>query len=279
MPGMITATSVAHPEVGADGTPELVRLWQPQVPPRAEVVLVHGLYEHSGRYERTGRLMAEAGFRVRSFDLYGHGASGGERCDIDDWGRFLDQIDRQMVQAAGSGRPVVLFGHSIGGLLALDYVMTGHKLPQLMVLSSPAIGGAAAWQTLMLPWMVKVVPGLRAPIVVKGHQLSRDEQVGIDYFADPLVNTNATVRLGSEVIAAIDRVRKNMAALPVPTLVVHGGGDTLIPPGSSLILADVGGAERRLYPALRHEMLNEPEGPDVVADIVDWLDRRLTSSR
>lgn len=274
---MTQVTSVARPEVWADGTPELVRMWQPSVPPRAEVVLVHGLGEHSGRYERTGRLMAEAGFRVRAFDLYGHGASGGGRCDINDWSTFLDQVDRQMVHAGGAGRPVVLFGHSVGGLIAVDYVMAGRKLPQVMVLSSPALGGAAAWQVLTLPWMARVAPGLRAPTGVKGEQLSRDEEVGTAYFADPLVNTSATVRLGSAIIAAIDRVRKNMVKLPVPTLVVHGGADALIPPASSLILADVGGAERRLYPALRHEMLNEPEGPEVVADIIAWLDLQLTS--
>ena len=78
-------TSVAPPVPHDDIGTELVREWVPDSEPRATLVLVHGIAEHSGRYERTGGLLADAGFHVRAFDVIGHGASGGARVDIDDW--------------------------------------------------------------------------------------------------------------------------------------------------------------------------------------------------
>jgi alpha-beta hydrolase superfamily lysophospholipase len=236
---------------------------------------VHGLAEHSGRYERTGDLLAAAGFRVRAFDLIGAGASGGRRWDIDDWTRYHEQIEGHVGFAHEMGQPVVLLGHSMGGNLVLGYLMADRLKPHLAVVTAPALGGGAAWQRSLAPVFARLAPTASLSNNLKPEQLSRDPAVGEAYFADPLVIRTSTPRLGAALFAAMDQVRAGAAAIDVPTLVLHGGSDTIVPPQSTVALGELTGFERRLYPSLRHEILNEPEGPQVIADIVDWVSARI----
>lgn len=268
-------SSVSRPVPHSDFGVELVRDWEPTTAPRATIVLVHGLAEHSGRYERTGSLLAGSGFHVRSFDLRGAGGSGGRRWDIEDWGLYLDQIERHVEWAGSQRRPVVLMGHSFGGTLTLDYIGSERRRPDMLVLSAPGLAGGARWQRAVAPLLASVLPTLPIPNTLKGEQLSRDPEVAAAYFDDPLVHTSTTPRLGAQFFAAIDRARESARRLDLPTLVVHGGSDTIVPPGSTAFMGDVAGVDRRLHPGLRHEVLNEPEGPEVVAEIVEWVDRHI----
>lgn len=266
-----TATPQPNDEIGI----EMVREWAPDGEPRAVVVLVHGIGEHSGRYQRTGGLLAEAGLTVRAFDLIGFGASGGPRGDIDDWERFHDQIGRHVAIAGGSGKPVVLMGHSMGGNLVLGYVISDRLEPSLLVASAPALGGGTGWQRALAPVLARALPRVSIPNTLRGDQLSRDPAVGEAYFADPLVVTSSTLRLGASLFAAMAEVAERASAIRIPTLVLHGGADTIVPPQSTAALGELPGFERRLYPQLRHEILNEPEGPQIVAEIIDWVDQRV----
>lgn len=267
-------TSVARPSTTTNGIPELTRVWEPAGSARADIVLVHGLGEHSGRYEHTGSLLAAAGFRVEAFDLVGFGASGGGRADIERWSVFLDQVEGH-VTAVRADRPLILFGHSMGGLIALEYTLAERPDPDLLVLSSPGLSGGKAWQRSLAGISASLAPTMTVPNGLKGEQLSRDASVGEAYFADPLVLTKSTTRLGSELFAAMDRTMAAVARLAVPTFVIHGGADTIVPASASAPLADLPTVERRLYPKLRHETMNEPEGPEVVADIIAWIDRHI----
>lgn len=267
--------SVARPvEHGMAGT-ELVREWTTDEEPRATVVLVHGLAEHSGRYERTGSLLADAGFHVRSFDLIGHGATGGDRVDIEDWTHFHDQLADHMDWAFEQNRPVVLMGHSMGGTIALGYAIEERADPDLLVLTAPALAGGAAWQRMAAAIGAKILPTISLPQNLEGAALSRDPDVADAYFSDPLVHTKATFRFGATFFQAMDSVRVNAHKVNTPTLVLHGGADTIVPPQSTAALSELPGFERRVYPKLRHEILNEPEGPEVVQDIVNWIDEHL----
>lgn len=265
--------SVARPDSTRQDVPELVRTWEPE-DPRADIVLVHGLGEHSGRYEAVGSQLSDAGFRVRSFDLVGFGASGGTRAYVESWTAYLDQVEDH-IEALRSDRPIVLFGHSMGGLIALEYALSERPAPDLLVLSSPGLFGGAAWQRFLAPIAGRLAPTLTIPNGLKGEQLSRDPAVGEAYFADPLVLTKSTNRLGAELFGAMSRTTAVMGRLDVPTLVIHGGADTIVPASASAPLADLAPVTRKLYPQLRHETMNEPEGPEVVTDIVGWLDARL----
>jgi len=255
-----------------DRTVLYVRHWPATGQPWARVLIVHGIGEHSGRYERTARLMAEAGLDVSAFDLRGHGLSGGRRVYVRRWDDFLDDVEAQLAPLRSSGLPTVLFGHSMGALIALTYACSGRSAPDLLVLSAPPLRAAVpGWQRALAPILSRLAPTLVIANPIGGAQLARDPAVGIDYFADPLVQPRSTARLGAELFSAMKRGRSGLGRLHVPTLVIHGGADVLVPTSGSEPLGNLPGVERRVLPGLRHETLNEPEGPEIVAGIVEWL--------
>lgn len=268
-----TAHANPHREIGT----ELIREWVPVGKPKAHIVLVHGLAEHSGRYERTGSLLADAGFHVRAYDLIGAGGSGGRRWHIEDWSRYHDQVQAHLEWARSQGGPVVLMGHSLGGAICLGYLIDQRPQPDLAVLSAPALAGGAAWQRALAPIMGKIAPTLAIPNPVDGDHLSRDPNVAEAYFDDPLVITKSTCGFGAALFEEIDRLVDEHDQLEVPTLVIHGGDDVLVPTHTSEILGELPNVDRKVYEGLRHETLNEPEGPEVVADIAAWLEEKLAS--
>ncbi len=268
-------TSLAQPSVTPAGVHELVRRWEPSGNSRAEMVLCHGLAEHSGRYEAVGDRFAAAGIAVTAYDQIGFGASGGRRAWVNEWSDVLDQIQNHVEVARETTRPVVLLGHSNGGLFALEYALAERPKPDLLVLSAPLLGGGAGWQRALAPVLAALAPTVQVPNNLSGEQLSRDPAVGEAYFSDPLIHTKTTPRYGKEMFDAIARVNAVLDRLSVPTLVIHGAVDRIVPPQASAPLADVPGVDRRLYPALRHELFNEPEGMDVVDDVIGWIESKL----
>jgi alpha-beta hydrolase superfamily lysophospholipase len=249
-----------------------MRHWLPAGEPWASVLIVHGIGEHSGRYERTGRLLAGAGLDTHAFDIRGHGLSGGRRVYIGRWDEFLDDLQGRLLAVRTPGRPFVLFGHSMGALVALTYACSDRVAPDLLVLSAPPLGARVpGWQRALAPVLSRVAPTLVISNPIAGEQLSRDPAVGAAYFADPLVQPHSTTRLGAELFGAMKRARAELGRLRVPTLVIHGGDDTLVATEFSEPLAALPVVDRRVLPGLRHETLNEPEGPQVVALIVEWL--------
>jgi acylglycerol lipase len=269
-------TSSARPSSLPDGTEELVRTWPAAGEPWAVLVVVHGLGEHSGRYEPVAGPASAAGIEVRSFDLIGHGSTGGRRAHIDDWARFLDQVQVHVEEAKISGLPVVLYGHSLGGLIALEYTLSERPRPDLLVLSAPAIGGGKAWQRWVGTRCSHGSPRWRrCPTRSPGEHLSRDPAVGDAYFGDPLVSSRRRPSCRRGLFPAMDRTRAAIASLDVPTLVIHGGSDVRRTPRGQRPLSGHPMVERRLYPKLRHECHNEPEGPQVVAEVIEWIDGRL----
>ena len=263
----------------ADGTPLHVREWVASGEPWADLLIVHGIGEHSGRYERTGRLLAAAGIHVQAFDLRGHGLSGGRRVYVRRWDDFLDDVEVRLAAIREPGRPLVLFGHSMGALIALTYACSDRPAPDLLVLSAPPLQAAVpGWQRVLAPILGRVAPTVVLANPITADQLARDPAVGVAYFADPLVQPRSTARLGAQLFSAMKRANAQLGQLKIPTLVIHGGGDTLVPTAGSEVLAALPGVERRVLPGLHHETLNEPEGPEVVAGIVEWLRAQVRSS-
>lgn len=271
-------TSVARPTLTASGVHELTRTWSVE-DPKAHVVLVHGVSEHSGRYEHVGDWLSERGFAVESFDLIGCGATGGARGDITEWSEFLDQIEGHLAPKVSDSTPTVLMGHSMGGLLVAEYLTEERPHPDLAVLSAPGLAGGAAWQRSAARILSSVLGGLVLPAAVKGEDLSRDPSVGEAYFADPLVYTKGTVRFGHQLFTAMDRTTAALATITVPTLVLHGTDDRVVPPVSTEVFESVPSAERRTYSDLRHELFNEPEGQQIVAEVADWIDSHISEDR
>lgn len=250
----------------------LVRTWERPDRPWASVLLVHGIAEHSGRYELVGRQLAEAGLKVRSFDLPGFGGSGGKRGHVDSFEEYLDAVGEELRSSSEAGLPTVLLGQSLGGLIALKYALSRSPAPDYLVLSAPAIDATVpAWQRTLAPLLSRVFPKLMMPSPVNGEHLSRDPSVAERYFADPLVYTKASSRMGSESLEAMKFVEGKVPSMP--THIIHGGADELVPAHVSAPLGER--VSRKLYPSLRHEMFNEPEGPEVIADVVAWLREQI----
>ncbi|HEX5824625.1 MAG TPA: alpha/beta hydrolase [Candidatus Limnocylindrales bacterium] len=259
-----------------DGTELLVRHWSATGEPWASILIVHGIAEHSGRYEHVGAWLGAAGLDVHAYDQRGFGASSGRRAWVDRWSRNLDDLEDRLavLRVMARGRPVVVYGHSLGGLIVLGYAVADppRPLPHALVLSAPAVDSTIpGWKRLMARVLGSVAPTMTIPNDFDGELLSRDPAVGERYLADERNQHKTTTRFGAEALAEQARVRNALARLSVPTLVIHGEADRLVPTASSAPLAAVAGVTRRTYPNLRHETHNEPEGAEVIADVVDWL--------
>jgi len=280
MPGV---SSTTRTQSAADGTPILVRDWAAVGEPWAHVLLVHGLAEHSGRYEHVGGWLADAGLDVTGYDLRGFGASGGRRAWADSWDRHHDDLEERLaaIHDDAPDRPVVLYGHSMGALVALGYVVSdpGRPLPDVLVLSAPAIDSSLPrWQKTGAPILARVVPNLEVKNAFDGTILSRDPSVAERYLADPFNYHRTTTRLGADAMAEQARVLTAADRLSLTTLVVHGGDDRLVPTASSERFEALPNVTRRVYSGLRHETHNEPEGEQVIADVVAWLRSVLESA-
>jgi len=255
-----------------DGTKLLTRHWEASKP-RITMLIVHGISEHSGRWEHVGDFFAEHGFDVHAIDLRGHGESGGSRIHVDDFGHYLDDVSLMMQGLVALGRPTVMYGHSMGGLICTAYEVE-NRLPKpgAVVLSAPALDAdAPALLRVAAKVMGRIAPGFRMSSNIKGEQLSIDPAVGEAYFADPLVNIKATAAMGRELFGAMERTRNALHDYDVPTLVIHGTDDTLVPPSASAPLAAVARVDRRLFPEFRHELHNEPDADEVLNHVLDWV--------
>lgn len=247
--------------------------------PLASALLVHGLGEHSGRYEHVGNQLAAAGIETWSYDHRGSGGSGGRRGHVDRWTDYHIDLEGRLaeVREAAQGRTVVLYGHSMGGLIALGYLLTDRPKPDLVVLSAPGLDSTlATWKKVLAPTLSRIVPTLAVPNGIDGSTLSRDPSVAHKVGADPLAAKASTARFGGEALAEQARVRRDYAGLTLPTLVLHGLDDGLVPARASEILGSLPNVERRTYPGLRHELHNEPEGPAIIDEIIAWIRERAT---
>lgn len=268
--------STTHYVNAADGTRLLLRSWLEPPDRRASLLLIHGLGEHSGRYEHVGAHFASAGLAVSALDLRGFGGSGGRRAFVASFAEYLEDLELPVEEMLGSPQPTILYGHSLGGLVALTYALWGRRAPDLLVLSAPTLDAAVpGWKRVAARVLGRLAPAAALPNDISGDQLSSDPAVGEAYFADPLVVTRTTARLGAEWLKAMAKARAALAHLTVPTLVIHGSDDTLVPPTISEALAAVPGVHRVVLSGLRHECHNEESGAAALAEVGAWIDQHL----
>jgi alpha-beta hydrolase superfamily lysophospholipase len=258
-----------------DGTPLLTRVWPVAGEPWGTVLVVHGLGEHSGRHDATGGRFAAAGLVATSFDHRGFGASGGRRAFVDRWADYLDDVEDRFTAGRISGLPAAIYGHSLGGLLVAEYLLDGRPLPGAAVLSAPGLAGGNALLRVLARGLARTWPTFALANPWNVGKLARDPRPGIVAERDPLAVTRTTARLGHHLFTAMARVRSRLVergGFPVPTLVVHGGHDTLVPTASTAFLERFPTTDRRVYPGVRHEPHHDPlEGAAIVGAMIDWL--------
>jgi alpha-beta hydrolase superfamily lysophospholipase len=246
---------------------------------RGSVLIVHGLGEHAGRYEHVAHQLTQWGFAVRSYDQYGHGESGGVRGALPTPYRLLDDL-ADLVDSTrrrhGERMPLVLLGHSLGGLVAASFVARGGPPVEGLVLSSPLLATRLSpLQKFMLGIIPKLAPNLTVSNGVDADHLSHDRAVVDAYRADTLVHDRISGRLarfiadeGPSVIAAAPRWR-------VPTLLLFAGDDQVVDPGGSRIFSHAApraAVTAHCFETLYHEIFNETANEEVFSALQQWLD-------
>jgi acylglycerol lipase len=268
--------------VGVRGLRIHVRTWLPDGAPTGVVVIAHGFAEHGGRYAAVAERLVRDGLAVRAADHRGHGLSEGKRTSVVRFDDYVDDLTTVIAQARArwSALRVVLLGHSMGGLIALDLaVRPGGPLDGLVVSAPAACPREVSKFTLTVGRALsRVAPDtgvLRLPL----NRISRDPEVVDAYNKDPLVfRTPIRARLGAEMLVAMDRVDAGLPALRVPLLVMQGTADGLVDPGCGPhVYGRAGSVDKtlKMYDGLWHEIFNEPERDHVLGDLTGWLRTHL----
>lgn len=263
-----------------DGLTIYHQSWLPDGEPRAVVMLVHGLGEHSGRYGHVAGRLISAGYAVHGLDHRGHGKSEGKRVFVKSYDEFMaDLIQfRGHVESEHPGLPLIVLGHSMGGNLAVGHVLDHHDGVAGLALSGPALAVSDAlspMQIKIFKLIAKVAPGVR-PEGLDSSAISRDQAVVDSYRADPLVYTGKmSAGIGAALINAMERFPDRYPSLKLPLLIMHGTDDRLADiSGSKTLEAGAVNADvtTHYYDGLYHEIFNEPEQGQVLDDLVTWID-------
>jgi alpha-beta hydrolase superfamily lysophospholipase len=263
---------------GPAGMQLFMQAWLPATP-KAVLALAHGLGEHSGRYHNLIGELNQRNYAVYACDHFGHGQSPGQRASIDSWEDYRIGIRSLLAHTSAShpDMPLFLLGHSLGGLIVLEYTL--HETPQLqgLVVSAPALSTAGISPLVRLASRIlsRIAPTFALKTGIDARAISRDAAVQAAYLADPLNSSVGTPRLATETFAAIARVFEQAGKLQIPLLIVHGEADTIVPAESSArFYAAAGSADKRRlsYPNVVHEPHNDLGWQQPVGDIADWLD-------
>ncbi|HOF31275.1 MAG TPA: lysophospholipase [Burkholderiaceae bacterium] len=251
-------------------------------PSRGLVVIVHGLGEHAGRYDHVAERLNSWGFAVRSYDQHGHGESDGkpgalpsDTFLLDNLAELLDTSRRRMDPRL----PLVLMGHSLGGLVAARLVSLNLRQVDGLVLSSPALdAGMNAFQKLLVSVLPRLAPDLRVGNGLNAQYLSHDAGVVQAYRDDPMVHDRISARLARFIADAGPAVLASAPQWRVPTLLLYAGADHLVNPEGSRAFAAAappGVVSAHCFEGLYHEIFNEVDREAVFERLKGWLDARF----
>lgn len=265
-----------------DGETLALRAWPVEgAAPRAVVQLVHGLGEHMGRYDALAQRLNRWGFAVRAHDHHGHGRSSGARGGLPSTLRLVDDLAAVVddTRRACPELPLVLFGHSLGGLVASSFVARAVRPVDALVLSSPGLDpGLNAFQKLLLALLPRIAPKLRVGNGIDSNDISHDRAVVQAYRDDSLNHDRIGGRLAQFLASEGAVVQAAASRWSVPTLLLYAGADRLVQPGASrafALAAPAGVVESRCFDALFHEIFNEPDAQPVFAALRGWLEPRF----
>lgn len=269
---------------GIRNTSIYYQCWLPEGESRAVLLIVHGLAEHSGRYMNVVNHFVPLGYAVYGVDHVGHGRSSGTRVYVE---RFEDYTETlkiyfDMVRRWQPDKPIFLVGHSMGGLIGADYLLSHQAELTGAVLSGPAVKvhDTVSPAAIFVGKVISVLMPKLGLIGLEAKGVSRDPAVVQAYVTDPLVcRGKVTARLSAELVKAIQRVTAEATKITLPILIVQGGADKLVDPKGAQMLYDaVSSADKtiKIYDGLYHEVFNEPEHDQVLGDVKAWLETHLS---
>jgi alpha-beta hydrolase superfamily lysophospholipase len=282
-PSVTDVDAVKHGEGSFEGVRGLQLFEQSWLLARGDVkavlVIVHGLKDHSTRYVEFADRLAQHGYAVHAFDLRGLGSSEGARVYVARFDEYVQDLDTFVARVRRADRPLFVLGHSMGGAIATDWVLT--KKPALtgLVLSGAALQVDLSGFTKVMTRVLGVLlPGL-AILSLDLEKFSRDPKVVERCRKDPLVDQgNGPARTAAQLLGAIGFIGEHMEDVSVPLLAMHGGADAITPPeGSRELVRRAQSADKtlKIYDGLYHDLLHEPEKEQVMVDVASWMDARI----
>jgi alpha-beta hydrolase superfamily lysophospholipase len=273
------------PLTARDGTHLVVMDWPlDKGPVRGVVLIVHGLGEHAWRYDALALTLNSWGFAVRAYDQYGHGESMGQRGALPSNDRLLQDLAEVVDESRArmhDATPLIVLGHSMGGLVAARFVALGMRRLEGLVMSSPALDtGLNAIQKLLLAVLPPLAPNLRLGNGLNPDFISHDPQVVARYKADPLVHDRISARLAAFIAHGGPATIAQAAQWTLPTLLLFAGADKLVNPAGSRAFSSAAPTKvvtTHCFDTLYHEIFNEaePARTKVLAHLKAWLDARF----
>lgn len=265
-----------------DGRKIFFQQWTGDQPPVANIVLIHGMGEHSGRYAHFAEFYVSNGIDVYATDLFGHGQTEGKRGHTDKMDDFLWQVDMIVNMVKQLGVPVFLYGHSMGGGIVLNYLFKKHPEIAGVIASAPAIQpGFKVPKAKMVVGNLgrKLFPSLTQKNGLDVNGISKDPEVIKIYLADPLVHDIISAEVGIGVIEWGNwLVQLDVNPLSVPLLIMHGDKDILTSHDASknfMTKFTAGDTRFKSWPGLFHELHNEPEKQEVFDYTLSWIKPRI----
>jgi len=259
--------------------------WRPSNQTRAVVVLIHGLGGHTGLFGNMIDHLVRQNFAVYSLDLRGHGRSSGQRGYINTWAEFradlatlLNLVHTQLPQ-----QPCFVAGHSLGAVIALEYVLYHPQAVAGVIAISPPMGKVeiSRLRLALGTLFSRIYPRFSLSSGVSSSVGSRDPEVNLAYNQDALRHKRGTARLATEFFKTVDWIKQHSANLKTPLLILHGGGDRFVPPEGSRIFFEqltFADKERIEYPGAYHELQNELNYQEILNDLTDWIERHLVEA-
>jgi alpha-beta hydrolase superfamily lysophospholipase len=249
---------------------------------QSHILLVHGFGEHSGRYEALIAHLLGKGYSITTYDQRGHGKSAGLYGHVDRFAQYEEDLDFMVsvVSAHNESKKLFLIAHSMGGLVALRYLMKQPQAVMGAVISAPLVEIATKVPThkrFVAKMSAALAPRMRMANEINPAVLSRDPEIGRAYAADPLVGKMVSTRWFAEALKAMDELKRNAPQIYMPVLVMHGTEDKLANAEATVnLFANIGSPDKRLkiYEGYYHELFNEPEKQEIYERVTDWLELR-----
>jgi alpha-beta hydrolase superfamily lysophospholipase len=266
--------------IGKGGLEIFFQQWE-VTNPKAILVIIHGLGEHSGRYGNLIDALQNKGIAIYALDHRGFGRSGGKRGYVDSFMDYIYdmKIFVNMIKDKHPNKPVIMLGHSMGGVLALKYALTHAEDLDALILSSPGLVPAIkvpAWKKNLAIFLSSKIPSLTMPSGLDATTISRDKEVVKQYLADPLVHDKVTPRFYVEMMNTIDECINRCGEIKHPLLLFHGTADALVLDEASKIVYQKASSKDKtlkLFEGLYHETMNElePDRKKVLKLVAEWI--------
>ena len=263
----------------SDGLKLFYRRWNSSQPARARLILVHGISEHSQRYENLAQHLVSRGFSVWAMDHRGHGLSQGRRCDCTSTQQFVDDLHQFLRHiSVPSSIPDFLIGHSLGGLVSFLYALRAPQSVRGIALSSPAFALAqppSRMKVFLVETLAKIAPTFPVPGGINPADLCRDPQVVEAYRRDSRIHRALTARCAVALRETLAQIPRLAPQLKVPCLLLQAGNDKVCDAKTAADFvqwAPKGLVTFHLYEGYSHELFNEPGKERVIEDLCRWLE-------